>query len=449
MVATCPILLCRNAFRGVTWRYRSDNRGSHRSGSFKPPDAGKGAIRRSTLPIDPLVIPEGLALRIRNVRLSGSTCFDLKDCLVMTRIVSLLCAAATVLLPFGAQAGTAPVVQLAKRDANALARAFILEKMATRHIPGMQIAVVRGGRIVMSEAFGVANVEHQVAVTPDTVFPINSATKSFTGVAAMQLVEAGKLDLDAPISRYLDGLPAAWQAIRVRQLLAHTSGLPNIVDRNGLIGGGGEAAAWVAVKALPLESAAGTRFSYNQTNYALLAQIIDKQSGMPFADFFAARQFRPAGMTRVRFGDSFDIVPGAATPYSFYGAGHGGAETKELGRWRDDLPPFTRTGAGMNASAREIAGWIVALQGGKLLAKPDSLPRLWTADTLDSGSPAQWGMGWPVVRATPHRIVGGIGGGRSAFFIYPDDNLAIVVLTNLVGADPQQFIDQIAAFYLP
>lgn len=368
----------------------------------------------------------------------------------MNRIVSLLLVAAVaVLAPAVLLASAAPSTQSVKQDANSLARAFILEKMTTKGIPGVQIAVVRNGRIIMSEAYGVANVEHQVAVTPDTVFPINSATKSFTGVAAMQLVEAGKLDLNAPISRYIDDLPAGWQAIRVRQLLAHTSGLPDIVDGNGLIGNGGEAGAWAAVKALPLQSAAGTGFTYNQTNYALLAQIIDKQSGMPFADYFAINQFRRASMTRVRFGDGFDIVPGAATPYSFYGAGHGGAATKIMGRWRDDLPPFTRTGAGMNASAREIAGWIIALQGGKLLAKPDSLKRLWSADVLNDGKPNAWAMGWPIVRAAPHRVVGGFGGGRAAFFVYPQDDLAIVVLTNLVGSDPQQFIDEIAAFYVP
>lgn len=77
--------------------------------------------------------------------------------------------------------------------ANAEARAFMREQMATKHIPGAQIAVVQHGHIILLEAFGIANLEHRVAVTEDTVFPINSATKSFTGVAAMQLVEAGKL----------------------------------------------------------------------------------------------------------------------------------------------------------------------------------------------------------------------------------------------------------------
>ena len=154
-------------------------------------------------------------------------------------------------------------------------------------------------------------------------------------------------------------------------------------------------------------------------------------------------------MSHVRFGDSFDITPGAATPYSFFGAGHGGAETKVLGRWQDDLPAFMRTSAGLNASADELAQWIIALQGGKLLKKPDSLTRMWTADTLNNGKPNEWAMGWPILRAGPHRIVGGMGGGRSAFFVYPDDGLAIVVVTNLVGGAPQSFIDEIAEFYVP
>ena len=176
----------------------------------------------------------------------------------MLRIGSLVFAlAVSGLTPAMANPAAAPSVE---QDANARTRAFIVEKMAAKRIPGMQIAVVRDGRIVLSEAYGVANIEHQVPVTHDTVFPINSATKSFTGVAAMQLVEAGKLDLEAPVSRYIDNLPAAWRPIRIRQLLAHTSGLPDIVGGKGMIGGGGEAEAWAAVKALPMDGKPGAGF---------------------------------------------------------------------------------------------------------------------------------------------------------------------------------------------
>jgi CubicO group peptidase (beta-lactamase class C family) len=234
-------------------------------------------------------------------------------------------------------------------------------------------------------------------------------------------------------------------------LLAHSSGLPNIIDGNGLIGTGGETEAWARVRGMPLDSPVGSRFAYNQTNYALLAKIIEKQSKMPFPDFFAQRQFRPAGMKQTRIGDSFDVMEHTASAYSYYRAirGKGEVEGEELSRWVDDLPSFMRTGAGINTTASELAGWIIALQSGKLLKEDRNLTLLWTADRLADGNENIWAMGWPIVRKTPHRVVGGMGGGRSAFFVYPEDDLAVVVLTNLVGANPQSFIDGIADAYIP
>ncbi|QWP79475.1 beta-lactamase family protein [Lysobacter sp. K5869] len=127
--------------------------------------------------------------------------------------------------------------------------------MTEQRIPGLQLAVVKDGRIVLSESYGYANVENKVPVTPKTRFPLNSATKAFTGVALMQLAQDGRVDLDAPASRYLDDLPAAWRAIRVRQLLGYTSGLPDLVDPRDSIVGATET-AWQAVKARPLKAAA-------------------------------------------------------------------------------------------------------------------------------------------------------------------------------------------------
>jgi CubicO group peptidase (beta-lactamase class C family) len=363
------------------------------------------------------------------------------------------------LIPFALSAVTiGPVAQSAAYAAektasvaNKQAIATLEKLMVERRIPGAQIAVVRQGKIVLSQSFGIANVEHQVPVTSQTLFPINSATKSFTGIAAVQLVEDGLLDLDAPISTYLDDLPESWRAIKVRQLLAHSSGLPNIIDGNGLIGAGGEDEAWALVKTLPLDSPAGSKFAYNQTNYALLAKIIAKLGKMPFPDFFAERQFKPAGMKLTRMGDTFDVMDRTASAYSYYRAvrGKGEVEGPALGRWIDELPSFMRTGAGINTTADELAGWIIALQTRKLLKKDRSLTLLWTADRFADGNENIWAMGWPIIRKTPHRIVGGIGGGRSAFFVYPDDDLAIVVLTNLVGAQPQSFMDNIAEAYVP
>jgi CubicO group peptidase (beta-lactamase class C family) len=162
----------------------------------------------------------------------------------------------------------------------------------------MQVAVVRYGKLVFLHAFGLADVENRRPVTNKSVFPTASATKAFTGVALVQLVESGKLDLAAPVSRYLDGLPAAWQRVTVLQLATHISGLPNFVnnDTGDLITGVQMArantadwdAAWAKVQTLPMEFPPGEKYSYNQTNYVLLGKIIDKQSGEPFKGRFTA-----------------------------------------------------------------------------------------------------------------------------------------------------------------
>ena len=169
---------------------------------------------------------------------------------------------------------------------NAKAAALLRREMRERRIPGLQAAVVKDGKIVLLSSFGTADLQSGTPVTNKSVFGIYSCTKAFTGVAVMQLVEDGKLDLDAPVSRYLDGLPAAWQPVTIRQLLTHVSGLPNILRALdpvtfGFVRGSDEEATWTKTKAMPMEFTPGERFSYNQTNYALLGRIIDKLSGKP------------------------------------------------------------------------------------------------------------------------------------------------------------------------
>jgi len=109
--------------------------------------------------------------------------------------------------------------------------------------------------IILLKSFGAADIQNSFPVTDKSVFAINSCAKAFTGVAIIQLVEEGKIDLSAPVSRYLGGLPAAWQPVTIRQLLTHVSGLPNLLQVLDPITNG---------------FGTGERFSYNQTNYDLL-----------------------------------------------------------------------------------------------------------------------------------------------------------------------------------
>lgn len=349
-----------------------------------------------------------------------------------------------------ALAALTPTARSAPLGGDSAAFGIFREQMRQRKVPGGQIAVVHGGRIALDEAVGLASVEFGAPVTRETLFPINSATKSFTGVAVMQLVETGAVDLDAPIANWVGDIPPAWRAVRVRQLLGHTSGLPNIIGRDGLIGTKGEAEAWELVKSLPIEAAPGTRFAYNQTNYLLLGKLIDRITGKPFATFIAERQFEPTGMTRTRFADTFDVVANCAYPYSFMRRVRGADERtlSELSHWVDDMPVSLRTAGGINTTARELAAWLTALMKARLIAGP-ALERMWTADTLNDGTRNIYALGWPVMSSAKTRTLAGIGGARAAFFVYPDHDLAIAVLTNLVGANPESFIPDIARCYVP
>lgn len=332
-------------------------------------------------------------------------------------------------------------------EANDKARAFIRETMEAQRIPGLQLAVVRHGNVALLEQFGYANVENRIPVTRDTLFPINSATKSFTGVAIMQLVQDGRVDLDAPVSRYLRDLPEAWRGIRVRQLLGHTSGLPDIVGPQGLIGGGNERDAWRAVQALPMEARPGDRFAYNQTNYGLLSRIIVEVSGQPYERFMAERQFAVADMRRTTFGDSYDLVAGAATIYSVSPRGTMAPDDEaRLSHWFHDMPYSLWAGGGIQTTAEELSRWILQLSQGKLI-DASHVQRMWRLESLSSGADGEWAAGWPVLKADRPRQVAGIGGARAAFVVYPDEDLAVIVLTNLAGSNPQRFVPRIAEFY--
>ncbi|HKP69618.1 MAG TPA: serine hydrolase [Pyrinomonadaceae bacterium] len=337
---------------------------------------------------------------------------------------------------------------------NDRARDFLKREMAERKIPGLQAAVVKDGRIVFLESFGIANIQNSVAVTNKSVFPIFSCTKAFTGVAIMQLVEEGKLDLSAPISKYLDGLPAAWQPVTIRQLLTHISGLPNVIpvlDREtlGFSNGQNEDAVWAKVKELPMEFETGTRFSYNQTNYALLGKIIDKLTGKPFVDVFAERQFDVALMPSTRHGDSRDVIPNMVSTYRFVN----GVDGKTFAAPRlvanyVEFPPFRRTASGLNSTAEDLAKWIMALLDGKLL-KPESRATLWKAGAFNNGHATQWALGWVTKPRPTHSAITATGGTRAAIFVYPEDRAAVVILTNLTNSFPEDIADELAGIYNP
>ncbi|MGY0039142.1 serine hydrolase domain-containing protein [Pedobacter sp. NJ-S-72] len=256
----------------------------------------------------------------------------------------------------------------------------------------------------------------------------------------------------------MDSLPEAWKEVTLKQTLACISGLPNIIDEyEHVLEGGNVTAAWAKVKTLPMEFKPGEKYSYNQTGYVILGMIINKLSGVHFTKFIEDRQFRAAGMKLTRFGDSHDIIPHSAGAYT--------TQNNINGRWTSsgelkiayvEFPPFFRTASGIISNAREIAQWIIALQYGQLLKQKSSLDLLWTFVPLNNGKPGGfnkllngYALGWPVAVRNEHPAVGPVGGMRTSYFVYPKDDLSVIILSNLQGANPEYFIDEIAGYYIP
>ncbi len=344
-------------------------------------------------------------------------------------------------------------LQLSAQQTNPGVDEIINREMMERKIPGVQLAVLQNGKIVLSKSYGIANLQNNIPVSHTTIFPINSNTKVFTGVAVMQLVEQNKIKLDDPINKYLDDLPADWQKITIDQLLTHISGLPEILQLlDPMTGNTGplktEAAIWKKLKTLPLEFKTGEQFSYNQTNYYLLGKIIEKLTKKLFTTDFETNQFRIAHLKNTVFGDSRDIIKNYAPSYSYNSFSDGKKVEDELINVYTEFPDFVRTGSGLNSTSEDIANWIIALQNGRLFKKSSTLDMMWSPATFNNGAPTNWARGWGITKfRKSHKAIGMSGGNRSVIMVYPDDDLAIIVLTNLAGSAPEDFIEEIAGCY--
>lgn len=335
---------------------------------------------------------------------------------------------------------------------------FIKNKMGQLQIPGLQLAIIKDGKLDKVANYGVANIEHQIPTNTKTTFSINSMTKAFVGVAIMQLQEQGKLNIDDSISLYITDIPETWESITIKQILSNVSGLPNNIDeKEQVLGDGSESLNWKMVKQLPLEFKPGEKFSYNQTGYYILGRIIDSLSGQNFTQFIEENQFKTCEMSSTVFGDSFDIIPHNSNSYSTL--------INIDGKWINDgklhnayasFPLFFRTATGIISTAEDLSKWLIALQSGKLLKNKESINQMFTATKLNNGKfggfnklTNGYALGWPTVERDEHPAVSPVGGMRSALFVYPIDDLSIIILTNLQGSNPEWFIDEIAGYYFP
>src|ERR1700691_3029533 len=210
--------------------------------------------------------------------------------------------------PSISQAQTAPALSVDVSN-------YVQSEMQRQHIPGVALLVSRRGKIVQAEGFGLANVELQVPVKPETVFQSGSVGKQFTATAVMMLVEEGKVGLDDPLTKYSPSAPPTWKEVTVRELLSHTAGFTDYPKDFDMRRDYTEAQELKIVESIPPAFPPGTSWSYSNLGYVTLGLLIHKVTGEFYGDFLQERIFRPLDMRTARIISEAEIVPNRAAGY--------------------------------------------------------------------------------------------------------------------------------------
>jgi CubicO group peptidase (beta-lactamase class C family) len=317
---------------------------------------------------------------------------------------------------------------------------FVAAEMARAHIPGVALAVVRGGKVIKAQGYGFADLEHDIAVTPQTVFKIGSVSKQFLATGIMLLVQEGRVALDDPVAKYFAGAPGSWRGITVRHFLTHTSGVLR------------EGPAFEAMKVQPdsivissaferpLEFATGSKYQYCNVCYFTLAEIIARVSGKPWDVFLDERVFRPLGMTSTRTTTTTALVRNRARGYVWQNNGYVNA-----------LEFFAlRPSGAFLSTVLDLARWDAALYQDAVLVKA-SRDAMWTPVRLTGGAWSNYGFGWQLDSLDGHWSVhhgGSLPGFRAEMARFPNDSLTVIVLANADGANPNQIARSVARIYL-
>jgi CubicO group peptidase (beta-lactamase class C family) len=321
---------------------------------------------------------------------------------------------------------------------------YVASEMKKQHIPGVALAVVKDGRIILAKGYGYANVELEVPVKPETIFQSGSVGKQFTATAVMMLAEEGKLSLDDQITKFFPKAPESWRAITVRHLLTHTAGTTDYPADFDFRRDYTEDDLLQRAEAIPLAFKPGEKWSYSNLGYVLLGVLIRKVSGKFYGDFLQERIFKPLDMKTARIISEADIIPNRAAGYRLVKG-----ELKNQG-WVSPTLNTTADGA-LYLTIHDMLKWDAALHTEKLLKKV-SLEQMWTPVKLNNGKSEKYGFGWSLDMVRGHRIIehgGAWQGFKAQISRYVDDRLTIILFANLIQTNQGKLAKGIAGIYNP
>lgn len=344
----------------------------------------------------------------------------------MPRLLTLLCATAFVATPAVARSQVSDPVRI-----RAAVDSIAAAALATGRAAGLSIGVVRGRDTIVLKGYGKADLELDVPTPDRAVYEIGSVTKQFTSASILLLMEQGKLSLDDPMTKYLPDYPMQGHVVTIRRLLDHTSGIMGYTEMpmfGGLMMQHLSRDTLVKlISAQPFKFAPGEGLSYNNSGYFLLGLIIEKASGMPYAEFVQKNLFDRVGMRDSHYCSEREIMPRKVKGYEVNG------NRLVLKGYLDHTWPYAA--GSLCSSAWDLVAWTQALHGGRVL-KPESYRLITTPQPLNDGTPVRYAMGLSNDSLGGHHVIqhgGGINGFLTDLAYFPDDQLTIAVLVNTAG----------------
>lgn len=331
----------------------------------------------------------------------------------------------------GAVHGAAPAAPDPRLDR------IVSEVLRDQQIPAVTVAVMMADRLVYSRAFGTSDLENSVPATPEALIRTGSIAKPITAVAAMTLVEAGKLDLDAPVQSYCAPFPPRQWPVTTRELLAHTSGIrhynpgePEHTQHYRWMADG-----FALFAGDPLLFPPGTAYSYSTYAYTVAGCALEGAAGARFQDYVAEHVLKPAGMTHTFVDDVFEIVPHRARGYQKI---DGVVKNAALMDSSYKIP-----GGGYVSTAEDLVRFAAALLDGRLV-KPASLREMWTATPVSGAN--GYGLGFQLPEGGKFVMhTGGQSGTSTELLIVPQTQFAVAVLANLEHAELRDLVRAILA----
>ncbi|MEX0837172.1 MAG: serine hydrolase domain-containing protein [Gemmatimonadota bacterium] len=316
--------------------------------------------------------------------------------------------------------------------------------------PGCAVGVRKNGLTVLERAYGMADLEHGIANTPSTRFEGGSLSKQFTAAAVILLVLDGALSLDDDVRQYIPEVPDYGHTITLKHLLTHTSGLRDWGSVASISGWGrGERTHdhdWVldiVSRQSALNFVPGHEYSYSNTGFNLLAIVVTRVSGMPFADFSRERIFEPLGLSLTEWRDDYRrIVPGRSTAYRTRDGGEG---------WEIDRPIENVFGnGGILTTVADLGVWNEALEDGRL-GGPDFVRLMHDTGVLNDGSRTLYASGLVVgesmgVPSVTH--TGSTAGYRAFLGRYPEQDLSVAMICNAANVSTGGTGASVARAYL-